>query len=159
MDIDPAVPQDDKAQKLFILCAINPADGRPYPLVSDPTTLKALYVDVRTPLKGYEAGPDAYKFVLGYRGGYKPYEDASFVTGETGRVLNVATDLGRNAHRGYIANDGPGDIGIEIAEGTGGSYGDSFTLKPDDSFPLDGMDVNKIKLTHIADTGYRIVVR
>jgi len=38
MFIDPTLTVEDSAQKLFIACAINAADGKPYPLVVDPTT-------------------------------------------------------------------------------------------------------------------------
>jgi len=38
MQIDPTQPQDDKAQKFFIACAIDPATKRPYPICVDPAT-------------------------------------------------------------------------------------------------------------------------
>lgn len=40
MEIDPTIPQDDKAQRLFILCGINPADKKPYALINTPAGLK-----------------------------------------------------------------------------------------------------------------------
>lgn len=97
--------------------------------------------------------------IPGGLGGYHSYEDPSFVTGETGRVLNVNADLGRNASRGYFANDGSGDIKIKIAEGDGTVLGPTITIKPDDTFPFEGMDIDNIELTWVADTAYRCVPR
>lgn len=38
MDIDPTQPVEKEARKMVILCGINPADGKPYPLTINPTT-------------------------------------------------------------------------------------------------------------------------
>lgn len=87
----------------------------------------------------------------------KEYEDTSFVTGESPRVLDVLTDLGRNAHDGYIVNDGDGDVKVEISD-DGTSWGGQHTLKKDEWLPLFMLDIAKIRLTWVADCGYRIMV-
>ena len=90
-------------------------------------------------------------------GNDKGYEDTSFVTGESPRVLDVNTDLGRNAREGGILNDGAGDLLVEISN-DGATYGDQHTLKADEVFDLEGRNVDSIRLTWVADTGYRAVV-
>ncbi len=85
------------------------------------------------------------------------YEDTSFVTGESPRVLDVNADLGRNAHDGYIVNDGAGDIKIEFSD-DGTSWGGQHTLKKDEIFDLFMLDIAKIRLTWVADCGYRVLV-
>ena len=125
-------------------------------------TLKALKVDVATPLKGYESDPDAYVFVPGARAGYKSYEEVAFVTGLSPVTLDINTDLGRNAKNGYIANDViggvAGDFTVEFSS-DGVAWGDPTTIKPDDTFPLIGLDVNKIGITWVANSAYRVHTR
>ena len=89
------------------------------------------------------------------RKGYKPYEDPLFQAGDSPVELEINTDLGENAHTGYImvdrsveATPALGDLLVEFAEGDGAAYGDQLTIKNGSIFPLDGMDINKIKLTH-----------
>jgi hypothetical protein len=87
----------------------------------------------------------------------KEYEDTSFVTGESPRVLDVLTDLGRNGHDGYIVNDGDGDIKLEISD-DGTSYGGQHTIEKDEVFDLYMLDIAKIRLTWVADSSYRVLV-
>lgn len=87
----------------------------------------------------------------------KGYEDPSFVTGDSPVVLFVNTDLGRNGHDGYIVNDGDGDIEIEISN-DGNTYGGKHTLKKDEWIDFFMLDINKIKLTWVANCGYRVMV-
>ena len=89
------------------------------------------------------------------RRGYKTYEDTIFTAGDTNTELDILADLGENAHVGYILVDRSadatpqlGDLQVQIAEGDGSTYGDIVTIKNGVSFPLDGMDANKIKLIH-----------
>lgn len=89
------------------------------------------------------------------RKGYEPYEDALFEAGDTGRVLDINTDLEENAHSGYIMVDASaeatpelGDLQVEFAEGDGAAYGSIMTIRNGTVFPLDGMDIDKIRLTH-----------
>jgi len=85
------------------------------------------------------------------------YEDTSFVTGESPRVLDVNTDLGRNAHDGYFINDGPGTILLEISD-DGLIYGAQHTIKGDEVFSLGKLDIDRIRLTWVSDSAYRCLV-
>ncbi len=85
------------------------------------------------------------------------YEDSSFVTGESPRVLDVHTDLGRLGIDGYIVNDGDGDLQFEISK-DGTNYGGAHTLKKDDVVNLRHRQIWKLRLTWVADCGYRVLV-
>jgi len=100
---------------------------------------------------------DAYAPPGYWPGRTKAYEDASFVTGESPRVLDVLTDLGRNGHDGYLVNDGVGDIKVELSD-DGTTYGGQHTVKKDEIFDLFMLDIAKIRLTWVADCGYRGLV-
>jgi hypothetical protein len=94
-----------------------------------------------------------------HRKGIKPvtYEDAGFVVGESPVVLDVETDLGLCGAMGHIICDGAGDILVAIST-DGTTYGGQFTMKSGERESLDHMDINKIKITHSADSAYRVVV-
>ncbi len=85
------------------------------------------------------------------------YVDTSFTTGESPRVLNVESDLGRLGIDGYLVNDGDGDIMFEISK-DGTTYGGQHTLKKNDAVNLRHRQISKIRLTWVADCGYRIMV-
>lgn len=85
------------------------------------------------------------------------YEDTLFETGDSPRVLDVSTDLGRTSIDGYIVNDGTGDIKIELSN-DGTNYGGQHTLQCGDKLILTGITVSKIRLTWVSDTGYRVLV-
>jgi len=85
------------------------------------------------------------------------YEDTSFVVAETGRVLDVNTDLGRNAHDGYFINDGPGTILLEISD-DGLIYGAQHTIKGDEVFGLGKLDIDRMRLTWVSNSAYRCLV-
>lgn len=85
------------------------------------------------------------------------YEDDSFVTGESPRILDVNADLGRNAHDGYIMNDGPGKLKAQFSD-DGVDFGGIHTIKSGEAQGLGKLDVDLIKLTWVADTAYRILV-
>jgi len=84
------------------------------------------------------------------------YED-SFVAADSPLVLDVITDLGRNAIDGYIVNDGAGDVEIEISN-DGTTYGGTHTLKMDETFSLTNIDTAKLRLIWVANCDYRILV-
>jgi len=51
----------------------------------------------------------------------KSYEDTSFVTGDSPRVLEIRDDLSNKVgNAGWFINDGPGDILIELQNNDGG---------------------------------------
>ncbi len=85
------------------------------------------------------------------------FEDSSFVTGDSPATHDVHTALGRNGHDGYIVNDGAGNLQYQISN-DGTNYGGAHTLKKDETIKLTGLDINKIKITWVADCGYRIMV-
>ncbi len=85
------------------------------------------------------------------------YEDTSFVTGDSPATHDVNTDLGRNAVDGYITNDGPGNILVEISD-DGASYGTQFTMKVEDTLDLRNINVDSIRITWVTDSAYRILV-
>lgn len=74
-------------------------------------------------------------------------------------VCNFHTDAvpQRNAHYGYLINDGPGDLQISWSyDGT--NYGGVHTVKIGEQISFDGFTLNKLKLTWITDTSYRILM-
>jgi len=85
------------------------------------------------------------------------YEDTDFTAGESPLILDVNNDLGRNASDGYIVCDGSGNILVEISD-NGSSWGEQFTMRAGDKVKLTGVNIDSIRLTHVDDTGYRIVV-
>ncbi len=86
-----------------------------------------------------------------------PYKDTSFVTGDSPIVLDVNTDLGRNSVDGNIINDGPGNILVEISN-DGSNFSPQITLTDCDEFDLRNVDVDKIRLTWVSDSSYRVTV-
>jgi hypothetical protein len=92
------------------------------------------------------------------RGRDYTYEDDDFEAGDSPAVHDVNTDLGRNAHAGYIICDGAGDITVEISN-DGATYGGVHTMKEGEKFNLDKYDVDTIRITYVtADSAYRIGV-
>lgn len=91
------------------------------------------------------------------RGRTVSYEDSNFQTGDSPLVLDVNTDLGRNGRDGYILNEGAGNIIIEVSD-DGSNYGGQHTVPAGFVFYLEGLDLNKIRLTWVADTSYKAAV-
>jgi len=85
------------------------------------------------------------------------YEDDSFETGDSPRTLDVDMDMGRHAHDGYIMNDGPGKLKAQFSD-DGTTFGGIHTIKSGEPMGLGKLDIDKIKLIWVADTGYRILV-
>ena len=94
---------------------------------------------------------------VGGEGRTVAYEDSNFVSGDSPATHDVNTDLGRNSRSGSIMNDGSGKILVEISD-NGTTYGGQHTLYAGESLNLEGLDVDKIKITHSADSAYRILV-
>lgn len=91
------------------------------------------------------------------RGRSVSYEDTSFVTGDSPIVLDVNADLGRNGRDGYVANDGTGNFTVEISD-DGTSYGGTHTLKEGEVLRIKGVDIDKIRITWVANSAYRVFV-
>ena len=87
----------------------------------------------------------------------RSYEDTSFVTGDSPKVLDVNEDLKHNAHDGYMVCDGAGNITLEISD-DGLEYGEEHTIKQDEIVDFFMLDIDKIRLTWIANSAYRILV-
>lgn len=85
------------------------------------------------------------------------FENSSFVTGASPATHDVNAALSRNGHDGYIVNDGDGNLTYQISD-NGTTYGGPHTLKKDETVKLTGLDISKIKMTWIANCGYRIAV-
>ena len=85
------------------------------------------------------------------------YEDTSFVTGDSPAILSVFSDLGRLGEGGYITNDGTGTFTIEISD-DGTTYGGVHTVKNGETMTLDGLFINKIRLTWVSDSSYRVLI-
>ena len=85
------------------------------------------------------------------------YEDTSFVTGDSPAVLDVFTDAGKIAHKGYICNDGPGAMKIEFsADGT--TYGGQHTLYGGEEMIVDELSIKKVRFTYVDTTAYRVLL-
>jgi len=91
------------------------------------------------------------------RGRTVAYEDISFVTGDSPVVLDVNTDLSRNGRDGYIVVDGSGDVTVEISD-DGTNYGGTHTLKEGEILKLKGADINRIRITWVSNSAYRVLI-
>lgn len=99
---------------------------------------------------------DAY---LEPKGLYYATHDDSFVTGDSPVVLDVKTNLGgKNGIDGYIANDGAGEFTFAISH-DGTNYEDEIKVLPEEMFSLNAINMNKIRITWISNTKYRLFVR
>jgi len=83
---------------------------------------------------------------------YFSYSNSNFTVTET---LNIFATLKRNAIDGYIVCDGAGDISFSISQDST-NFGDEIILKENEKFPLTYIDTNKVKVTYIANSSYRI---
>ena len=87
----------------------------------------------------------------------KSYEDTNFVTGSSPATHNFNNDTGRNSVDGWIVCDGDGDIQVDISR-DGISYGNKMTMKSGEIIDLLRWKVNKIRVTWVSDSAYRIVL-
>lgn len=85
------------------------------------------------------------------------YEDTDFVTGDSPAVLDVNTDLARDGREAQVINDGPGMILVAISN-DGISFSTPLTLRAGERFRVDGLRIDTIRLTWVADSAYRVVV-
>lgn len=83
-------------------------------------------------------------------------EDTSFVSGDSPADIDVNTPLGRNGTQFEVINDGPGDILISYSvDGT--IFSSQITRKQQETLPLNNVSVNIIRITHVADSAYRVL--
>jgi len=82
--------------------------------------------------------------------------DAEFSSTDDQTILDVSGYLGYPARSGFINVFGEGDVDINISS-NGTTYGSDITLFRNDIFKIDGLLVDKIKLTHTgSDSAYRV---
>lgn len=86
---------------------------------------------------------------------YFSSEDSSFVTGDSPVTLDVRATLGRNSVDGYIVNDGAGNFTVTLSE-DGTNYGQNITMKEGEVLSLKSMSINKVKITWVSDSSYRV---
>lgn len=108
--------------------------------------------------KEHDQDADAKRVVVtSSRGRTVSYEDTGFVSGDSPATLDINTDLNRNGKDGYLINDGDGNIKVEISD-DGTNYGGQHTLQDGDVLTLENSVINKIRITHVTDTAYRVLV-
>lgn len=83
------------------------------------------------------------------------FEDTSFVAGDSPAILDFNGSTGRNALDGYIINDGLGDFTVEFTR-DGSTYGPAWTMKAGENMSLRNYDIDSLRITHVADSAYRV---
>jgi hypothetical protein len=83
------------------------------------------------------------------------FEDTSFVVGDSPVILDFNAAAGRNALDGYIINDGTGDFTVEFSQ-DGAVFGGSWTMKQGETMSLRNYDIDSLRITHVADSAYRV---
>jgi hypothetical protein len=84
------------------------------------------------------------------------FEDTNFVTGDSPIILDLNAALGRNAIRGFVINDGPGNFTISFST-NGSDWGDELTRKSGEKLDFDNISVDSLRITWVADSSYRVV--
>lgn len=87
----------------------------------------------------------------------KTFEDTSFVSGDSPASLDCNAVLGRNATEFSIQNDGPGNFTVSISLDNI-LFGDEKTVKSGEVYAIDALSIDTIRITHVADSAYRVVV-
>lgn len=83
------------------------------------------------------------------------FEDTSFVSGDSPATLDINTALGRNATVVTVINDGPGEF--TVATSTDGAvFGDDITIKQRERWTFRDIDIDSVRITHVADSAYRV---
>jgi hypothetical protein len=86
----------------------------------------------------------------------KSYE-GTLTAGVSPLVIDFNADAGRNSKEGWMTNDGAGDISVAFSR-DGTTFGDNWTMKSGELTNLANFDIDSLRLTHIADANYRIVL-
>lgn len=88
---------------------------------------------------------------------YKKYEGSLATAAQL--VIDANADLLHDGNSGYVVNDGPGDLLVELMKGNGGTYMAQFTLHNQDILEIEGEGFSKIRLTGSVGTAYyRVIV-
>ncbi len=81
------------------------------------------------------------------------FEDSSFVTGDSPADLDINAALGRNATKGYIDNDGAGEITVAFSI-DGATFGDAIRLKKRKILRFDNISIDTMRVVWVSDTSY-----
>jgi len=85
------------------------------------------------------------------------FEDTSFVLGDSPAILDCNAALGRNATQFTLINDGAGSFTVATSN-DGISFGDENTVKNGEIYSLENLSIDSIRITHVTDSSYRVVV-
>lgn len=85
------------------------------------------------------------------------FEDTNFQAGDSPATLDLNTALGRNATEGSVLNDGPGNFTVAFST-NGSDFGDEITVEINESVPFENISVDSMRITHVADSAYRVTV-
>lgn len=88
---------------------------------------------------------------------YITYEDTSFVTGDSPVTLDINTDLARDGRSFSVVNDGAGNFTVAVSN-DGITYSSEKTMKTGETFAINGIAVDSIRITWVADSSYRVTV-
>ena len=83
------------------------------------------------------------------------FQDTLFVVGDSPVTLDINVALGRNATDVLITNDGAGNFTYAIS-GDGSVYGDEITLKKNEWKHYTDISINRVRLTWVSDSAYRV---
>ncbi len=81
--------------------------------------------------------------------------DTSFVVGDSPVTLDLNTPLGRNATQFSVQNDGNGIFTVATSL-DGAIFGDEKTVKNGEVYQIDALSVHSMRITHVADSSYRV---
>ena len=87
----------------------------------------------------------------------KTFEDETFVVGDSPAILDANARLGRRATEFSIQNDGVGNFTVAVSH-DGITYGDEKTVRNGEIYAIDNVSFFSIRITHVADSAYRVTV-
>lgn len=85
------------------------------------------------------------------------FEDTSFVVGDSPATLDANAALGRDATEFTVLNDGAGNFTVSVSS-DGVAFGDEHTVQNGETYSIDRIQVDSIRITHVADSSYRVIV-
>lgn len=84
------------------------------------------------------------------------FRDTSFVVGDSPVVLDVNNVYGVNGREFTIINDGAGEFTVSISN-DGSVFGNEHTMKNGEVYEKENISLDSIRITHVADSAYRVV--
>ena len=135
----------DQNRVTTLLGTSNADQDTPINIWADPTTHR-LFVDMITNFSA-NARVDTPE----------TFEDTDFLTGDSPATLDANTALGRNATEFMIINDGGGMFTVSISN-DGAAFGDEHTMKQGETWTMESISVDSIRITWVGDSAYRVVV-